>query len=72
MEDEEHTELSRRGQILRDHPVITGVLVVCTALGILGGVAFLDPGWSLLRRALGGALVGSGLGILFTATKMIG
>jgi len=36
------------------------------------GVALLDPDWSLLRRALAGAVGGAWIGLLFTATKMVG
>jgi hypothetical protein len=57
---------------LARHPLITAVLVVCTLAGGAAGVVLLDPDWSLLRRALAGAVGGAWIGLLFTATKMVG
>ena len=58
--------------LLRRHPVIVGVLIGCTLTGIAVGVLWLPPEWALLRRALGGALGGAGVGLLITAPRIIG
>lgn len=54
------------------HPIITAVVVLCTLAGGWAGVQFLDPDWSILRRALAGGVFGAWIGMLFTATKMVG
>jgi hypothetical protein len=54
------------------HPVISAVLAVCTLAGAIGGVIVLDADWSVLRRALAGGIGGAWVGLLFTATKMVG
>jgi hypothetical protein len=58
--------------VVRAHPVIVGVLVGCTLAGIGIGVVVLPAEWALLRRAFGGALGGAGVGLLCTATRIIG
>ncbi|HVP29240.1 MAG TPA: hypothetical protein VMW35_08765 [Myxococcota bacterium] len=57
--------------LVRQHPVITAVLVVSTVAGALAGPSVLPPEWSLARRMIGGALAGGGIGLLMTATKML-
>ena len=57
---------------LARHPIITAVLVFCTLAGGWAGAQFLDADWSLARRALAGAVFGGWVGILLTATKMVG
>lgn len=57
---------------LARHPVITAVVVVCTLGGAWAGAEFLDADWSLLRRVLGGGVFGAWVGLLLTATKMVG
>jgi hypothetical protein len=52
--------------------VITGVMVSCTLLGAALGVVYLTEDWSLARRIAAGAVGGAGVGLLCTATKMIG
>jgi hypothetical protein len=54
------------------HPVITAVLAVCTLGGALAGAWILDPEWSLARRLLAGAVGGAWIGIVVSATKMVG
>ncbi len=54
--------------VVREHPVIVAVLVGCTLVGIGIGVSVLPAEWALLRRAFGGA----GVGLLCTATRIIG
>jgi hypothetical protein len=55
---------------VRDHPVITSVMVVCTVAGAVLGACLLTQDWSLARRIAGGAMSGAGVGLLITATKM--
>lgn len=57
---------------VRDHPVIAGVLVACTLGGAVLGFALLTPEWSVARRIAGGAVGGAGIGLIVTATRMIG
>jgi hypothetical protein len=59
------------GAIAR-HPLITLIVVSCTVAGAVSGLLFLDAGWSVLRRLLAGAVGGAWVGLLFTATKMVG
>lgn len=54
------------------HPIIVGVLVGCTFLGVAIGLAVLPGEWSLLRRIAGGAVGGAGCGLIFTAPRIIG
>ena len=54
------------------HPLIAAVVALCTLAGAGAGVVFLDADWSLLRRVLAGAVGGAWIGLLFTATKMVG
>lgn len=60
------------GRALRNHPVITGVMLACSAAGVILGVLLLPPEWSLLRRLVGGAVSGMGVGLLVVASRMIG
>jgi hypothetical protein len=57
---------------LARHPLIAAVVVLCTLAGAGAGVLFLDADWSLLRRVLAGSVGGAWIGLLFTATKMVG
>ena len=57
---------------LARHPVIAAVVVSCTLAGGAAGAVLLDADWSLLRRVLAGGIGGAWVGLLFTATKMIG
>jgi enoyl reductase-like protein len=57
---------------LRRHPVIVSVMVGCTLLGAALGAAYLTDDWSLARRIAAGGVGGLGVGLLMTATKMIG
>lgn len=57
---------------LRAHPVITGVMLGCTLIGVGMGYQLLSPEWSLWRRLLGGAVSGAGVGLTITASRMIG
>jgi hypothetical protein len=57
---------------LARHPVITGVVVACTLAGGLAGLLVLDADWSVARRVLAGAVGGAWVGLLLTATKMVG
>ena len=57
---------------LRRHPAITATLVGCTIAGAVLGFYLLTGDWSPARRIFSGALAGAGVGLLMTATKMIG
>ena len=57
---------------LARHPVISAVLLLCTVGGGVAGVMLLDADWSVVRRALAGGVGGAWIGLLFTATKMVG
>jgi hypothetical protein len=59
-------------ELLRRHPVIVAVMIGCTLLGAALGAAYLTADWSLVRRVAAGAVAGAGVGLLMTATKMIG
>ncbi len=74
MADEGRRSAERSGiaQVLRDHPVITGVVVGCTLLGGVLGIYLLTGEWSVARRVAGGAVAGAGVGLIITATRIIG
>jgi hypothetical protein len=57
---------------LRRHPVIGVLVVTCTVAGAVLGMLYLPAEWSLLRRLAAGAFSGAGIGLLCTATKMLG
>jgi hypothetical protein len=57
---------------LRARPVLAAVLIGFAAAGLLLGVTLLPEGWSLGRRVLGGVLGGAGVGLMVTASRMIG
>ncbi len=68
-------QTSTTGPILsaiRSHPVIAGILLGCTVLGAVLGVALLTGEWSLVRRIAGGAVAGAGVGLIITASRMLG
>lgn len=56
--------------LVRQHPVITSVLLGCTLVGAALGAWLLTQDWSLARRLAAGAVSGAGVGLLLTATKM--
>lgn len=58
-------------RIVRDHPVITSVMVVCMLVGAVLGFALLTEEWSAARRILSGVVSGAGVGMLIVATKII-
>jgi hypothetical protein len=57
---------------LRRHPVITGLLLSCAVAGAVLGALYLPAEWTLLRRIAAGAFSGAGVGLLCTATRMLG
>jgi hypothetical protein len=57
---------------LRRHPVITATLLACTLAGAVLGFYLLTGDWSAARRIVAGAVAGAGVGLLMTATKMLG
>jgi hypothetical protein len=57
---------------LSAHPVITGVIVGCTLLGIALGWVWLPEDWALARKIAGGAVAGAGCGLIVTAPRIVG
>jgi len=62
----------KAGNVLTRHPVIAGTLIGCTLLGAVLGLYLLTGDWSAGRRIAAGAVAGAGVGLLVTATKMLG
>jgi hypothetical protein len=58
--------------VLRRHPVISTILIVCTVAGTVLGEIYFPAEWSHLRRLAAGALSGGGVAFLITAPKMLG
>jgi hypothetical protein len=71
-ERESRAALKAVAAVIREHPIITTVMVVCTLGGAILGVSMLSADWSLARRLAGGLIGGAGIGLLVTATRMIG
>ena len=68
----ETSALHRAREVALRHPVIVGVLVGCTLVGIGAGIVWLPPEWTIVRRVLGGAVGGAGCGLICTAPRIIG
>lgn len=68
------TEQSNGGvfALLRQHPVITGVMVSCTLLGMPVAVLLMGDTWSLAQKLIGGALAGAGCGLCIVTPRIIG
>jgi hypothetical protein len=64
--------LARAWRGLRAQPIIAGVLLGCTLVGIGLGYELLSTDWPLWRRLLGGGVGGAGVGLVITASRMIG
>ena len=56
----------------RRHPVIVTLLVACIVVGGLLGLYLLPAEWSTARRLAGGLVSGGGVGLLVSATRMVG
>lgn len=54
------------------HPIIFGVVIACISIGAVLGVFVLASEWSLARRIAAGVVGGAGVGILITASRIIG
>ena len=54
------------------HPAILTLLVACTLAGGLLGLLLLPEEWSAARRLLGGLVSGASVGLLVSATRMVG
>jgi hypothetical protein len=57
-------------ELLRQHPILAAIFVLCTLLGVGLGVAYLPADWALLRRVAGGAFAGAGVAIFLTVTRL--
>lgn len=67
------TSLAKRlADLVRAHPFIAAILLVCTLGGAAAGPAVFDETWSLARQIAAGAFLGAWVGITITVTKMIG
>ena len=58
--------------ILRNHPWITEIMLVCTIGGATAGPWLFEAEWPLVRQVAAGAFGGAWVGITITVTKMIG
>ena len=58
--------------IVREHPIITAILVACTLVGAVVGDIYRYDEWSGARRVAAGAVAGAGVAFTVTATRMIG
>ena len=56
--------------LLRRHPVLVAIFVICTGIGIACGAAFLPAEWTLARRVAGGAFAGIGVAVFLTVTRL--
>ncbi len=56
----------------RDHPIVTAMLLGCTALGAILGAIYLSGDWHVARRLAAGAVAGAGTGLLLTFNKLYG
>ncbi len=57
---------------MRAHPVITGVMVVCTVVGAVAGALYLPVEWHTARRLAAGVFSGAGCGLIIVATRLVG
>ena len=57
-------------QLVRRHPVIGAIFVLCTLGGALLGALYLPEEWSSARRLAGGALAGAGIAVFLTVTRL--
>jgi hypothetical protein len=58
--------------LVKAHPVIATVCVLCTAGGAALGPVLADPSWSLSRQIAAGAIAGFGCAFIVVATRMTG
>jgi len=64
---------SRRAvQAIRVHPYISAILLGCVALGVAMAILLLPEDWALARRIAAGSVGGAGVGLIITASRMIG
>ena len=62
---------SEPGHTPNRYPVMTGVMLGCTALGALLGVWLLTEQWTVWRRLTAGGVGGVGVGFLIIATNLV-
>jgi hypothetical protein len=58
--------------LVKAHPVIATVCVLCTIGGAALGPVLADSSWSLARQIAAGAVAGLGCGLIVVATRMTG
>lgn len=71
MESNEDDELNWK-RLLGKHPIMVSVFIGSGVLGAVLGYYFLPDDWSLWRKLVGGALVGSFHGLLIIFSRMAG
>ena len=64
--------MSELRDVFREHPVLASVIAACTVGGAVAGYLYLSGDWSAARRIAAGAVSGAGIGLIVTATKMLG
>lgn len=58
------------GTVLRQHPILVAVFVVCIALGAVLGMLYLPADWPAFRRIAGGVFAGAGVAVFLTVTRL--
>ena len=59
-------------QLISEHPLIASFMLACTLGGAVLGFFVLSDDLSVIRRLVGGAVGGGGVGFMLTATRMMG
>lgn len=58
------------GTLLRRHPILVAVFVLCIALGATLGMYYLPADWPAARRIAGGVFAGAGVAVFLTVTRL--
>ena len=68
----EPAQASRKGfaALVRRHPVLSALLLLCSVLGAVLGATFLPQEWALARRIAAGAVSGAGCWLLVTFARL--
>ena len=62
----------RAVEAIRDHPYISAIILGCAAMGVVLAVPGLPADWALARRIAAGCVGGAGVGLIITASRIIG
>ncbi len=73
-EEHQEPESTKSGfwRAVARHPIMAVVMVGFIIGGAVTGYFLLSQDWSAFRRISGGAIGGSGVGFILTASRMIG